>query len=300
VARLNGRIIITTSPYTTNWLYKDLIKPTQSGKRDDVELISASSIENPYYSKERYYQKKKTMDPRRFKALFDGQFTQTQGLVYPNFSLANHISDDFVMSKNWRFFAGVDWGFTDPFVMLIHAIAPDGTRIQISEFYQSGLKPSQIVEIVSKAHNFYGFELVFCDPSNPGMIEELCSCEAKIPAIKGENDILTGIGEVWKELQGGKFFLKKDSSPYTIDEFETYHFPSPEDLKPDQNAKDGKPVDQSNHCLDAMRYIVMGTRHCAHSFIPHVPSHKRPTLSDDTRQRIAMLKRNQRRKDYAV
>jgi hypothetical protein len=47
-------VCLTTSPYALNWLYKDIIKPTQQGRRDDVELISASSIENPFFSRKSY------------------------------------------------------------------------------------------------------------------------------------------------------------------------------------------------------------------------------------------------------
>ena len=78
----NCQIIITTSPYSLNWLFKDVIKPYKMGERDDVNYITASSIENPYFPREVYEKRKKQMDPRRHAAMYDGVFERMQGLVY--------------------------------------------------------------------------------------------------------------------------------------------------------------------------------------------------------------------------
>ncbi len=269
IARLKGRAMLTTSPYALNWIFKDIIKPFQQKKRQDVLLISASSIENPTFSKERYDQQKLTMDPRRFNALYNGQFERMQGLVYDCY-------DDYenkIMEYRWgpgvKIYAGVDWGFTDPFVCLIHAIMPTGLRIQISEFYKTGLKPSEIVDFLKKKHQIYNFEMIYCDPSKPDMILEIQ--QSGVPTVKAENDIYVGVGVVYEELKTRRFKILDKSSPYTVDEIETYHYPNPKDLKEDQSAKDEKPVDKDNHAMDAMRYVIMGTRDMTHKYKPTVP-----------------------------
>lgn len=256
----NCPITLTTTPYSLNWLYKEIVKPVKDGKRNDIFLVGAKSIENPYFSKEAYYKRQRTMDARMFRAMYEGQFERMAGIVYDCFNEKLHLKKsvtDLVLGK-MKFFGGIDWGYTDPFCFLIIGIY-DAHRFVISETYQSGLTPFQIINIVKSKMQIFPIQQIFCDPSQPGMIQALA--EQKIPAIKAENDIMTGIGEVYKLLKEEGISFLEGKCPHLLDEFETYHYPEPKDLKPDQNQPLDKPVDQTNHACDALRYVVMGTRY---------------------------------------
>ena len=61
VASKGARTLLTTSPYSLNWMYKNYIKPYINGYRnEDLTIIQASSWENPFHElhnpeKERKY-----------------------------------------------------------------------------------------------------------------------------------------------------------------------------------------------------------------------------------------------------
>lgn len=291
-ARLNGKICLTTSPYSLNWIYKELIKPTLEGKRDDVHLTAAKSIENPYFSKKYYEDMKRTMSSRRFNALFNGTFEKMQGLVYDCFSEElNQIQGLNFNQQGIKYYAGVDWGFNDPFVILIWAILPNGKRIQVSEFYKTGLSVGSMIDAIKSKSEIFQIESVFCDPSRPDMILELQN--KGIPAIGADNSMDRGIQLFYELIKSNEFLIMKDSSPYTVDEFNTYHWPEPKDLKPDQDQSKEKPVDQNNHCMDAARYLSIMT------YYVYDQSHKFKRDPDDIEtipERIARLKKPSQKK----
>jgi PBSX family phage terminase large subunit len=295
-ARLEGKIILTTSPYALNWLYKDLIKPTQEGKRDDVCLISARSIENPYFSKREYEKQKKTMEPRRFRALYDGTFERMEGLVYHCFHEHENIQRGFNFPAGTKFYGGIDWGHADPFVFLIHAVTPSGVIIQVSEFYKTGMIVSEIADMIKSKMQIYPILQIYCDPSQPTMINELAA--RGIPCVGADNDILVGVDVTFELIKTRRLKFLEGANPYTMDEIEQYHWPEPKDLKTDQDAKVTKPVDQNNHCMDVLRYINMGTYHYNRQLTPKQSDQPTNTAHLPPHKRIERVKRKQNRKKH--
>ncbi len=55
----NGQVLITTNPYTLNWLYDEFYIPWKEGKDKDLAVYSWRSIDNPYFPKEFYEKRKK-------------------------------------------------------------------------------------------------------------------------------------------------------------------------------------------------------------------------------------------------
>ena len=264
-------MIITTSPYSLNWLYKDLIRPAKKGTRDDVCLIQAASWENPYFPREEYERRKKTMDPRRFRMIFDGDWERPEGLVYDCFDENLNMVDPFPLPSATEYYAGIDWGFRDPFVLIVRAFSPYGDVFDVSEFYKTGLTPSQIVEVCRQKQTVYGIKRFYCDPSRPDMIEELG--RNGVTAVGADNDIRKGIDAFYELIKSRKYKIFRDSCRNLQDELDTYHYPEEADLKPDQDKpRDFElPVDQNNHCCDAGRYLSIMTKRSGIKLAPRVP-----------------------------
>lgn len=261
----NCPILLTTSPYTLNWLFKDVIKPTQTGKRKDVTLIQAASWDNPYNSLsdiEVRERTKNTMDPRRFQMLFGGDWGKMHGLVYDSWDDDYNLIEAFSLPPGTRYFGGIDWGFTDPFVFKIRAITPDGQEYGISEFYKSGLTLSDMIKVVTRTLQVWRVERIFCGTDQPGHIEEFN--RNKLPAEgadTGKGSIRRGIDLMYELIKTRKYKEFRGACPYSQDEREMYHYPEPDDLGPDDSTEEENPVAANDHAMDVDRYITLGTRH---------------------------------------
>lgn len=274
-AIMNCGIDLTTSPYTLNWLYKQFVLPKMKDPNclPDVDLIQAASWENPYMPKATIEHARRTMDPRRFNSIFGGKWERMEGLVYNCFEESENICDLFEFPKGTQFFGGIDWGFTDPFVCLIHAITPSGMRFQVEEIYKTGLTLIEIGKICRGLKKKYNVERFYADPSQPGSIEYLN--RQGCPTVAANNDIRVGIDIVYEEIKTRRFKIIRGSSPYTLDEIEIYHYPDPKDLKPDQDSKEQNPVGQNDHCMDAKRYVILMTIRNHVKISPKVPGNKK-------------------------
>ena len=272
-------IDLTTSPYSLNWVYKELIKGSLAGKRSDILYIKARSDENPYFPKEEFERRKATMDERRFRMVFGGEFEKMEGLVYDCFDEKIHIVEPFDLPKDTVYYGGIDWGYTDPFVLVVHAVLPNGHRFQVAERYKTKLTIKEIGAFCKDAMEHWGVERFYADPSQPGSIEFLN--RMGVPTVAANNDIRVGIDTVYELMKAGMFKIFKDSSPHTLDELSIYHYPDPKDLKPDQHGGESKPVDQNNHCCDALKYVCIMTHRNYAKISPKVPGNKKIRTEKD-------------------
>jgi hypothetical protein len=265
-------IDLTTSPYALNWIYKDLVKPTKQGKRPDIELIQAASWENPYhslYDPKALAQKRSTMDPRRFQMIYGGEWGQMVGLVYDCWDDERNFVEPFQLPTGTKYYGGVDWGYTDPFVLKVRAVTPDGRHYGISEFYKPGLTLPMQIEIARQKKTTFGIQTFFADPSQPGAIEEFN--RNGLPCLPADNDIRKGIDLHYELIKTGKYKEFRGLCPYSADERENYHYPEPKDLKPDQDGKELLPVGQDDHAMDVDRYLTAMTYRRDAKLSPKLP-----------------------------
>lgn len=281
-------IMLTSSPYALNWIYKEIIKPKQKGLRDDITLIQARSDENPYFPKDEYNRRKLTMDARRFNMMYGGAWDKAEGLVYDCLDDDYNFIDPFDLSMDVKYYGGIDWGHTDPFVIKIRAVSPFGDQYDISEFYKTRMTVSEMMSVIKRKYETFGISMFYCDPSRPEYITELQS--QGIPAIGADNSIQIGIDRHYELLKSRKLKIFRGHCPYTQDEYETYHYAEPQDLKPDQNKNDKlqEPVDQGNHCMDADRYLSISLHKNSKIYTPKVPGEIKQLTQAE---RIEKLKR---------
>jgi PBSX family phage terminase large subunit len=270
---LGCQIDLTTSPYALNWIYQDLIKPYRAGNRPDISFIQAASWENPYHSlhnPELRQAKQLTMSAKRFAMVYGGQWGRMEGLVYDAWDEDQNVVDPFLLPSDTRYVAGVDWGYyPDPFALKIRAITPDGRHYGVSEFVKNRLTITDIIDIAKQKKQVYGISTFYCDPSQPGYIEEFN--RNGLTAVGADNDIRRGIDLHYELIKTRRYKEFRGSSPHSASERETYHYPDEKDLRPDQDSKELLPVDKGNHTLDADRYITIETFNREIKLIPKSP-----------------------------
>lgn len=271
-------IILTSSPYALNWCYKEIILPITRDPhcRPDVELVQARSDENPYFPKAEYESKKKTMDPRRFNMMYGGGWEKMQGLVYDCFSSEENVCSPSSLPAGTKFIAGVDWGYTHPFVIIVRGITPSGNHYQVAEFYKTNMSLEKMKEAAAQKKSTWGIEKFICGPDRPENIAAFCS--AGLPAVAADNIVQKGIDAHYTLIETRRYKIFEGTSPHTMDEYEKYHWPSPEELEPDQDSKQRNPVKQDDDCMDANRYISIA--------YPHENAAKRPPKTPEQKKQM--------------
>jgi hypothetical protein len=294
-------ITLTTSPYTLNWLFKEIIRPKlrDPNARSDVELVQAASWENPLMPKSVIERARISMDARRFNALFGGQWERMAGLVYDCYDEVENQTEPFQLGPGTRFVGGIDWGYTEPFVFKIRAITPDGMQYGVHEFYRTGMTITDIGTALVQRCLSYPVGPIYCGPDQPGLIEELTRIlkkgGTKAYCVPANNDVRVGIDRHYELLKTRRLKYFLGENPHTIDEIDTYHYPEPDDLKPDDNVKDLGPVKQHDHAVDAERYISVMVHAGVHLHKPFVPEERQ---GEDQYKRLERLKRRPRTGNY--
>ena len=290
-ASKGARGLLTTSPYSRNWLYRDFVKPKLAGLLEHVEMIQAASWENPYHTLHDPVKRKQmrdSMDPRRFDMIFGGEWGQMIGLVYDCWDDDLNYVDEFALPPGTKFYGGIDWGFNpDPLCIKVRAITPDGRHYGVSEFVKLGMTPSTIVEVAKQKRQVFNVGVFYCDPSQPGMIEELN--RAGVPAVPADNDIIRGVGVHYDLIKTRRYKEFKGACPHSAEEREMYHYPEAKDLKDDQDSKELKPVDKDNHCMDADRYISIMTNRSQTKLTPR--SHDDKPREETQEDRLRRLRK---------
>lgn len=205
------------------------------------------------------------------------------GLVYDCFDETENSITPYELPEGTKYYAGVDFGFTAPFAVVIIAITPERDYFQITEIYKTGLTVLDMVQLVKQKMQYYPISMVYADPSSPGSIEEFN--RAGIPTAAADNEIRRGIDFVYELIKSKKYKLFRGDNKFTIDELETYHYPSEDEIKVNTNIEDELPVKQSDHACDALRYVVSATYAGRHRKLPQVIS----TL--DTKEKMNIYQR---------
>ena len=246
---------LTTTPRGKNWIFdRWLDKPTE-----DYFLVQAKTRENPYLPKEYIDTLVGEYVGIFAKQELEGEFVGLEGVVYPAFSRNTHIIDTKdIEIKEHKY--GVDFGFSNPSVIIDIGFDYDGRAYILKEFYQKHITDAQLAEIAKKD---YGSEYPYIlDSANPSGIQEFrnigltCFPAEKISGERETSSILAGIKKVSTYLetqQDGKprLFIDKKCLN-TIMEFENYRFPDTKDGKPVQET----PIKVHDHIMDALRYSL--------------------------------------------
>ena len=285
-------IIYTTSPYSMNWIYSDYIRPYIKGTlHEDAVVIQARSDENPFFPKQEFLRKKATMNPRRFNMIYGGEFHKLEGLVYECFEEDYHIVERKKLDERTIYVAGVDWGYSNPAVILVLAVTPNDGVFLVAEYYKENQTIGELVDVGVRLKRHYNIERFYCDPSSPANIVEFN--RAKLTAIASDNDIRSGIDSTYELIASDRFHVFEGVAPHFVDEISMYHYPTDIDVKPDKDVKEQLPVKQFDHAMDALRYPIYAmhkTRGLFNKRTPVVGKHK----TVDTRLHIVddLLKRN--------
>ena len=243
---LQGKCFISTTPYSFNWLATDFYEQFRINN-PSYKVVQFRSIDNPYFPQEEYDRVKGTMNKRTFERRYMGLFTKMEGLVYDDFNYNQHAIDS--LPKFDYTFAGIDWGYTNPSVILVVGLK-DGIFYIADEFYKTGKTTAELKEQAKNMSEKWQIKRIYADSAEPDRIAEFNN-PPRLYTLSAFKDIEFGLNKVRQLIKEERLKISKKCI-HTLEEIETYHYPENKEEKEDEEV----PMKIDDHCMDAMRYAL--------------------------------------------
>ena len=192
----------------------------------------------------RVFETMKTRNPRRYQVAGLGQWGVVDGLVYENWREERFDRDKLTDCVS---VTGLDFGYTnDPTALFVGLLDEKARRLYVwDELYGTGMSNRMISERVRAMG--YAKNRITADSAEPKSIDELRYLGLNVrPAKKGKDSILNGIQwiqdlELVIHPRCVNFLTEVSNYTWDTDRFGT---------------RINKPIDDSNHLMDAMRYAL--------------------------------------------
>lgn len=249
-----AKIFATTNPDSPyHWLKRDYLD-----NNSDVKSWQFVLDDNP-----KLEEKEKDYLRRQYRGLWyqrfiEGKWVQAEGAIYDFFDPVNHVIDNAPGFAQY-YIAGVDYGTTNPCAFVLIGINPNKfPNMWVEDEYYFDSKVHQRQKTDSEyAEDLIRFlrgrcsdvKAIYLDPSAVSFRVELQRCNVR-NIYEADNEVLDGIRKVGDLLNTGTFKICRKCANL-IKEFGSYVW----DAKSRQTGVD-KPVKQSDHALDALRYAL--------------------------------------------
>jgi len=241
--RTRQQILLTWNPVAPFWATK------LEDERNDVKVIHATYKDNKYVDPNivEALEKRATIDPNFYRVFVLGQYGNVEGLIFKegvNWNKVDEMPEDY----SRRVF-GVDFGFTYDPSAIVDVRYADG-QFWIDEIeYKPGMFNRDIyntlIMMTGKQTE------VVADSAEPKSIAELRGMGLNmVSAKKGPDSVMFGI----RTMQGFKLNVTK-RSVNLIKELRNYSF-----IKNKDGEYIDRPVDNWDHCIDALRYVITHIR----------------------------------------
>lgn len=240
-----NRVILVLNPTTKeHWIYQRFYAAqavsggvnTWKGTTTYIHTTFKDNIDNLSESFLLNLEDIRRRRPDRYNhQILGGWMDKAEGTVFTNWTIGP-------FNEYYETVYGQDFGFSvDSTTLCKISVDAKSKRLWVKElFVRAGLSTTQIANL-NRRHA--GEELIICDNSEPRLISELKN-NHKInirPTIKKSGSILSGIAL----MQDYEIIVDPDSENI-IKELNNYVW----------HARNEKPVDKWNHCLDGIRYAL--------------------------------------------
>ena len=239
------QITLTFNPWSEkHWLKKRFFDVED----EDILALTTNYTCNEWLGKDdiKTFEQMKKNNPRRYRIEGLGEWGIAEGLIFDNWE----VKDFNVKEIKGVNIYGCDFGFNDPTTIISSILDEENKIIYVyDEYYKSFMTADDIAEVVKKKN--INRSLIIADCSRPEIIADLNRKGCKFKGCtKGKDSIITGINK----LQEYKIIVNP-SCQHLIVEFNNYCW----DKDKFGNNLD-KPIDNYNHCIDALRYSLQSKK----------------------------------------
>jgi len=240
-----NRIILVLNPTTKeHWIYQKFferrgVQEGFNGVKNNIRYIHTTYLDNVDNLSDSYIDSIELMKlrrPEKYKhIILGGWLAKAEGVIFSNWSMGDY--DDSVIS-----IFGQDYGFSvDATTLIKVGIDKKARKIYIDEcFYKHGLTTTEIYNL---SNDYAGSKLIVGDSAEPRLIHEVRNKGCNLIAVKkGKDSIIAGLSI----MLDYDLVITQDSIN-VIKELNNYVW---------SDKKSQTPIDNYNHCIDAIRYVV--------------------------------------------
>lgn len=243
--RRGAGLFISRPQGLNHWYDLCQIEATNPG----FKTFYCTAYDNPFIAKEEIDEARRDLSEEKFAQEYMAEFRKMEGLVYKEFSRAENLFDDATPRRGIaEVIAGVDFGFTNPMVILRIEHDTDNHYWVTHEWYHAGKTTPELIE-QGKTMSINTF---YPDPAEPDRIKEMT--DAGLNCREVSKDIEKGLESV-RELLKQKRLHFHVRCLNTIAEIESYHYPEKNPTRMDGNEPE-LPVKENDHAMDALRYAL--------------------------------------------
>lgn len=228
-----------------HWFYLEWIKKHE--ERNALYLHFAMT-DNPSLSEKTLERYRSQYSGVFYDRYILGKWVLAEGLVYPMFGPGN-ITDEIPEDGDW--YISIDYGTLNPFSAGLWCVT-DEKAVRIREYYYSG-RENQLnktdEEYYTELEKLAGdleIEKIIIDPSAASFIETIRR-HGRFTVRKAKNDVVDGIVATARYIKAGRILVNPGCKDI-IREFGLYSW--------DSKAAEDKPIKESDHAMDDMRYLV--------------------------------------------
>lgn len=232
---------ITGTPAGFNWVHE-----RWTAGDPQYELINASTADNVHLPSEYLRDLEASYSGEFAQQELHGQFVAFEGLVYSEFRRGVHTFNH-EPPKDWIRVAAIDFGFTNPFVVLWGAVDEDGRLWVWDEHY----KRQELME-------YHAAQILSRGPVDWYVADHDAQDNAElrrwdISTIRAKKEVVAGIQKVKARL-----IVQQDERPRLmihercvnlLKEIGMYRWK--------EGGPKEEPVKENDHAMDALRYMVM-------------------------------------------
>ena len=246
-----------------HWVYKEWILKAEERNVLHIHFLME---DNPGLSDETIERYKRMFFGVFYERYVLGKWVMAEGLIYPMFGPDN-ITDE--VPESGEYYISCDYGTLNPFSAGLWCVT-DKKAVRIREYYYSGREKQSSKtdeEYYTELEKLAGelpIESVIVDPSAASFIETIRR-HGRFSVRKAKNDVLDGIVTTSRYIKSGQIQICsccKDA----IREFGLYRW--------DDKATEDKPVKESDHAMDEIRYFcqtVLRYRFAGDGYRPKLP-----------------------------
>lgn len=239
----------------THWFYQEWILKADA---HNALRLHFSMDDNPGLSEKIKEGYENTYSGVFYDRYVRGLWVTADGLVYDQFSETDCVLDE-EPETNGDYFVSSDFGIQNATTFhLWRRIAGTDDWLCLKEYYYSGReerKQKTVSELVDDLQKMLGAVVpkqIIIDPSAAALKVEVR--KRGYHAKDADNDVINGIAQVSTMLLQHRLKFM-NTCKYTIAEFKTYAW----DEKATERGEE-KPIKESDHCMDSVRYFVKTKR----------------------------------------